>query len=270
MASSDSGVDEKGPFLSKDFISKEPFRQPRTATAAAPTQGAPPGGTPSPVPAATAGAAQDVYIDAATTQPSSQADVAIIQVAKGKANDWLDKAIHSLEAHKATPDPATAGLVNAFFKTGKPADLDALVTNYKRITANLNGGVTYRIDKTASYWGKTGALATTETTLGEVFFRGNSTIEERAGALIHEAAHRQAFPSLFGFRSKLEYRCEQLYLHDNPAGAPQAWDKLSTSDLITTPDIYAAFAAALNNADYMGYWGCMPRPLRQHVHVGPP
>jgi len=223
-----------------------------------------------PAPVVTPPAVHDSYNDSSTGGQASTADIAVIQSAKSQADLWLTTVIKTLAAHRDAPDPKIAALVNAFFKTKNQLGLDAILESYRGIQANLDSGITYEIDKTGKFWGRTGGYSTRASTLGENFFEATTILDEQAGTLIHEAAHRHVSPGLTGFRSKFEKYCYELYAHDDPANSPKAWNKLETSDLITTPDIYAAFAAAMNEGYYLGFWGCMPRPLRNTLKVGPP
>ena len=223
-----------------------------------------------PAPAVTPAAVHDSYNDSSTGGQASTADIAVIQKAKSQADLWLTAVIKTLEAHRDAPDPKIGNLVRAFFKTQSQDDLETILKSYRSIQANLDGGITYEIDKTGKFWGRTGGYSTRASTLGENFFEATTILDEQAGTLIHEAAHRHVSPGLTGFRSKFETYCYDLYAHDDPDNSPKAWNKLETSDLMTTPDIYAAFAAAMNDGYYLGFWGCMPRPLRNKLKVGPP
>ncbi|MGH7229433.1 MAG: hypothetical protein ACREIH_09520 [Nitrospiraceae bacterium] len=215
--------------------------------------------------------APDKYYDAATKVYVTQgADVTTIQDAKKMAQEWLSSTIKTLNAaiekYGMFREPsASQQIVYAYWKAESLEDLQFLLKQYKAIRKNMKGGVTYTIDKTLEAHGKTGGFAKKQSTLGEDFF-GNATVEDRAGTLIHEAAHRQAMPGVTGFRTKLpEASCRDVFSHADPNASQDAWEALTFSSVKKVADQYAAFAAGVNNKDYHGLPGCMPKPLRQHL-----
>jgi hypothetical protein len=198
-------------------------------------------------------------------------DVTTIQDAKKMANEWLGNAIKTIKAAiekhgKLRESSASQQIVYAYFKAESSEDLQLLLKTYKAIRKNMKGGVTYTIDRTMAGHGRTGGFAKKQSTLGEDFFAANATTEDRAGALIHEAAHRQATPGLTGFRTKLpESSCRDVFSAADPDASPNAWETLTFSSVKKIADQYAAFAAGVSDKDYHGLPGCMPKPLREHL-----
>jgi hypothetical protein len=188
----------------------------------------------------------------------------------------------------------TARLLDTYFKTKSRSDIQETLSIFRTVSTELTNSTTYYVNDdptNAGVYGYTkrfnhGLRAWTTLCIGFL-----TDVESQAGTIIHEAMHRSSFWWKFHYYqtythkipgTKIVYKDKGTMIEEEVESTKKGegyvfnlihdkaqWDRATKRELMYWCDVYAAFAMAVADKQYLGHWGGIPDDLQRAQRVGP-